>query len=241
MRQNPPLPRKSPKGEEERQRRARRQVMIAAFIAAALVLVAGATGWFVYQAQSPDEPRVFPPSADEKGIRIGTGRVIVDVYLDAICPACKRFEQQAGKTLDELVHDNKITIVYHPLGYLDGLSTTGYSSRAAEASVCASEVDRFVEYLGVLFDNQPKEGGPGLTDDRLVELAGAAGIDTTPFRQCLDSDKYVPWVAAATQAAEQRGIEGTPTVLVDNGEVTPSPSAIRKAVDSAAKTDPSAT
>jgi hypothetical protein len=62
------------------------------------------------------------------------------------------------------------------MNFLDAVSTTGYSTRA----VAASDAGMFHEYTRTLFEHQPPEGGPGLTDGQLVELGQEIGISDAP-------------------------------------------------------------
>jgi hypothetical protein len=69
-----------------------------------------------------------------------------------------------------LLADDLITYIRHPMNFLDAVSTTAYATRAAAASGAASDAGVFHEYARVLFEHQPPEGGPGLSDGQLVEL-----------------------------------------------------------------------
>ena len=86
---------------------------------------------------SMDYPAGATPTGD--GIVVGTGPVTVDMYIDFLCPFCRRFELAAGPTLGGMVGDGLISAVYHPMSFLDAASTTRYSSRAGSASGCASD------------------------------------------------------------------------------------------------------
>jgi protein-disulfide isomerase len=152
-------------------------------------------------------------TADGDGIVVGSGPVIVEAYIDFLCPFCRQFEQQHGPALSEMVDDDLIQLVYHPLGFLDGLSTTRYSSRAAAASGCASDGGRFVEYAHALFAEQPPEGGPGLSDDQLGRLGIALGFGED-FPRCIRAGVYLEWVEYVTARAIARGVSGTPSVMV---------------------------
>jgi protein-disulfide isomerase len=138
------------------------------------------------------------------------------------------FEEQNGEALDELVDNDLITLVYHPLGYLDRLSTTRYSTRAAAASGCASDGGRFREYLYALYDNQPPEGSDGLSDEELVQLGLQVGLDES-FAKCVMSGAYINWVEYITARAIARGVSGTPSVYVDGVSVPASARAIMAA------------
>jgi protein-disulfide isomerase len=150
---------------------------------------------------------------DGDGIRVGAGPA-VDLYIDFLCPFCRSFEEESGTELEALVAAGLGSLVYHPLGFLDRLSTTRYSSRAAAASGCASDRRRFMEYKNALFANQPEEGGPGLSDDQLTQLGLALGLDPG-FARCIGEHRYLDWAAYVTTRAVERGVTGTPSVFVD--------------------------
>jgi protein-disulfide isomerase len=212
----------------------RQRAFVVGAVALALLLVAGVGGWYAYQQQRPEPSAAAPPAgADAGGVKVGTGPVTVDVYLDFMCPHCKDFEDDAAATLDTLVSSNSATVVYHPLAFLDRYSTTKYSTRSAAAAGCAADAGKFVEYAKVLYANQPPENSAGLDDAKLIELAGTAGIDTGTFGRCVRDGTHTSWVGGVTEAATKRGVTGTPTVLVNGKDVDPTPDAIDAAVQAA--------
>jgi protein-disulfide isomerase len=160
-------------------------------------------------------PTKFPAgtNADGDGIVVGDGPVRVDAFIDFLCPFCRQFEMGAGQTLRRLLAAEAINLVYHPVAFLDRLSTTYYSSRASAASGCASDGGRFAEYKDALFANQPPEGGPGLSDEQLIALGRAMGLGEA-FAQCVGAGTHLPWAAFVTSRAIERGVQGTPTTFV---------------------------
>ena len=161
-------------------------------------------------------PELVPAGTaqDADGIVIGSGPATVDLYIDFLCPFCRQFEEASGAALQTIAAAGMGSLVYHPLGFLDRLSTTRYSSRAAAASGCASEEGKFVEYKDALFLNQPEEGGPGLSDEQLAQLGLALGLDPG-FARCIGEGRYLEWAAYVTARALERGVSGTPSVFVD--------------------------
>jgi protein-disulfide isomerase len=187
-------------------------------------------------ATDAQRPAVLPAGVSPEGdaIVLGAGPITVDAYIDFQCPFCRMFEERSGQTLDRLVADGLVNLAYHPLRFLDRLSTTRYSSRAASASGCASDYDRFAPYKDSLFANQPPEGGPGLSDAELIELGRRVGIADAGFARCVAEHVYAPWVAYVTDRAIARGITGTPSVLVAGRSVPANPELIVLAVVEAA-------
>jgi len=221
--------------EQLARERVRRRRLILSAVAAAVLLAAGLVGWAVYVNQRPSgyqTPATATKQAD--GLTIGTGPATVEVYLDFQCPACRQFEDSAGATLDKLVADKKITLVYHPLAFLDRASTTRYSTRSAASAGCAADAGKLAPYVKVLYQRQKPEGGPGLSDDELVAAATSAGITDAGFATCLHDGKYAGWVTHVTDAAVQRGINATPTVFVNGKQVDATAAAVQAAVDAAA-------
>ncbi|MEA2211137.1 MAG: hypothetical protein QOF83_1085 [Solirubrobacteraceae bacterium] len=86
-----------------------------------------------------------------------------------------------------------------PLGFLDGLSTMRYSSRAAAASRCVGRRPA-PPYLHELYDNQPLESGPELSDDELVLL----GLETATSLTTTQSGRSVAVVATLLSRQPRR-------------------------------------
>lgn len=200
---------------KERQRRA---VPYAAAVLVAAVIIGVAL--YTTRDKAPDQFAV-PPGATATGVVVGKpeAKVTVDLYVDYLCPACRQFETQAADTLDKLVADGTAKIAYHPIAILDRASTTKYSTRASAASGCASEAGVYDTFTKALFANQPPEGGPGLTNAKLVELGKAAGATDPAFAKCVDDQTYASWSTALTETASKKGVTGTPTVLVNGQEI----------------------
>lgn len=224
--------------EQLAQQQRRRRTWWTSLAVVAALLAAALLGWGLYTGQQETGPVRTPPGAVDDGtaFAIGNGPVPIDVYADFLCPACKQFEQASGATLDQLVTEGKARVVYHPIAILDRMSAEGdYSTRAAAASACAAVGGRFDEYHKALFAQQPAEGGPGLTDGRLIELGTSVGL-TGDFASCVRDGTYRSWAARATEVASGRGVTGTPTVLVAGKRVEqPAPAALTAAVTAATK------
>jgi protein-disulfide isomerase len=180
-------------------------------------------------------PHRIPAGAtrDGDGIVVGADGVTVDAYIDFLCPFCRMFEQQSGPALADMVEAGMIRLAYHPLGFLDRLTTTSYSSRAAAASGCAADQAMFREFKDALFANQPPEGGPGLSDEQLIELGARVGLGVE-FAQCVAGGAYLEWSGYVTARARDRGVSGTPSVYVAGLPVPANARTIAAAVASVA-------
>ncbi len=206
-------------------------------IGVVVLIVAGVIGWGLLRSDTPETfaapAGVTNDGGDKAGIVAGgDGPTTVEVYLDFLCPGCGAFESAATPTINQLIADNKIRLVWHPLGFLNSrTSPAGYSTRAANAAACASDAGKLKEYGEVLFANQPAEGGPGLSDDQLIDLGGPVGLNAPSFAQCVRDVKYRDWISNVNDQAARRGVLQTPTVYVDGRELEqPTPENLAAAV-----------
>lgn len=216
----------------EREKRRKRTAWIA-IIALGALAIGGVVGWTIYvsnRATAVNTPA--HTNAAGNGIVTGSGLVVVEDYIDFICPYCKKYHDEAATTVTSLARDSKITLVQHPVAYLDRFSTNNYSTRASAASGCAADDGKFQEYTNVLFANQPTEGSAGPTDDQLIKLGIDNGLSEN-FAQCVRDKKYLSWAKRVSDDAAKAGVTGTPTVFVNGKKVQASAATIVAAVNEA--------
>lgn len=186
-------------------------------------------------------------ASDNGGIPVGQegvvgqdldeSRVRLDVYFDFLCPYCNLFEQTQGQTLEELRSEGKVDVYYHPLNFLDRLSQgTQYSTRSASAAalVAQEDPDAFLDFMELMFQNQPAENTSGLSDEQIVEIAKQAGVAEDVAERIPDHE-YATWVRQATEKASQDGVGFTPQLAI-NGELQDpqaDPDAVNWTVDGA--------
>ncbi|TFD89096.1 thioredoxin domain-containing protein [Cryobacterium serini] len=160
-------------------------------------------------------------------LEFGTGAVIVDEYIDPMCPFCAQFEETNGELLAAGVSSGVITLRVHSLTFLDRVSQgTNYSSRASAALTCQATLnpDQTLDFLSALFASQPLEATSGLSNRELADLApGAVSIAA-----CAEAGDYQGWSQHNTEMAlkgpidgsQIASVKGTPTVLVDGEPYT---------------------
>ncbi len=85
----------------------------------------------------------------------------------------------------------------------------GQAMKASEAALCAGDQGKFWEMHDRLFANQN-----ALVPEALLKHAEALGLDTTQFKECLDSGKQSTQIKAAMAEGQKAGITGTPGFLL---------------------------
>ncbi|WP_102161265.1 DsbA family protein [Zhihengliuella halotolerans] len=137
------------------------------------------------------------------------------VYVDVNCVHCSSFEQQYSDQLKELVASGDVVLEYRNIAFLDGNSSTNFSSRGANALACvASEApEAYMDYAAAVFGHF-SEGE--MTNAELSDMAadnGAEGLEG-----CIDSVEYRPFAAFATAAATADAVPGTPSTWLNGVE-----------------------
>lgn len=128
-------------------------------------------------------------------------------FSDFQCPYCGKFDEDTLPELKEKYIDTgKIKFIYrdYPLEFHQ------YAQKAAEASECAHEQDKYWEYHDILFKNQND-----LTVDDLKKYAADLKLDTNKFNECLDSSKYKEEVEKDFNDGQSYGVSGTPAFFVN--------------------------
>jgi len=168
--------------------------------------------------------------------------VHVAIYFDFQCPYCRKFEEANGAALSALIQQGGVTLVYHPLAFLDRFSAnTLYSTRSANAAAVVAHTagDKFLPFIAALYAHQPAENTPGRTDSQISDAAREAGVPDSVAATFTDTiggtytdskgnqhdgtwRQYAPWVFQQTAKAESDfGANfGTPTVLINGQRFT---------------------
>jgi protein-disulfide isomerase len=208
------------RAQAKRSQRRRRAAAIVAVVVSFLVVVVG-VGIVVQNLRSSSAQAAgsTPQHLTDGAILVGKpdAKVTLTLYEDFQCPICQEFEAQSGKQIAAWVADGTVKVYYRPISILDRESSTGYSTRAliAAGAVVNSHPAAFARFHELLYANQPLEGGAGLTDAKLAQLAGQAGASESAVRKALKDKQFAGWAKTVTSESSQAGVNGTPTVEVN--------------------------
>ena len=126
-------------------------------------------------------------------------------FSDFECPFCEKIFPTINKILDD--YEGKVRLVYKQFP----LSFHPNAQKAAEASECASEQEKFWEYHDKLFENQAN----GYSVEKFKQWAKDLALNTQKFNDCLDSGKYAQKVQTDFQEGQQKGVSGTPATFIN--------------------------
>ena len=160
----------------------------------------------------------------------------IKMYEDFQCPICAQFEAATGPQVRAAIADGKVKVDYHMVAFLDRSSSTNYSSRALNAAMAVLSTagpDAFLKFHEIAYANQPAEGTAGVPDSTLIQWAVQAGADESAVTPLINDDVYHQWVVNATDQMSKDGVNGTPTVYINDklqGGSPPSPQVAANAV-----------
>ena len=103
------------------------------------------------------------------------------------------------------------------------------SSKAAEATYCAGEQNKFWEYKKLVYQNASYAGA--FADESLRTYARNVSLNIDEFESCLQSDRQAKVITDGRQYAQMLGVNATPTFAV-NGKLVYQ-NELREAVDAA--------
>jgi protein-disulfide isomerase len=140
--------------------------------------------------------------------------VVVEEYADFQCPACGQFARTTLREIEEkYVKNGKVRVIFNHYAFIGEEST-----RAAEASECANDQGKFWEYADTLFNNQAGENQGAFSDAKLEGFAQQLGLNMDQYGQCMTQRPHLSKIQSSTQSGSQRGVNSTPTLLV-NGQL----------------------
>jgi len=127
-------------------------------------------------------------------------------FTDYECPFCKQhFGATYRQVKDQYVEQGiaRYYVVDFPL------ENHAFAFRAAVATQCAREQDKFWEYHDQLFGTRRS-----LRNDSFDEIAESIGIEVARFSECMKLPEHQAHIEILRTKASDIGVTGTPTFLI---------------------------
>ena len=154
---------------------------------------------------------------DGEAVGSADAPVVMEVYSDFQCPACRTFvvNQLAG-LVNEFVKPGILRIEARDIVILERAGSEE-SLRLAVGAACAGEQDRYWQFHDIAFANQGRENQGDHDAAFIAQVADLAGVDRTAWDACIARDDVAAAIRSQTATSRSAGIGSTPTLLV-NGE-----------------------
>lgn len=201
--------------EAERKRR-RENLRRGAIVGVLLAVVVAAA--VVISKRSGDEVIASDTGSSDYSLVVGVSGAPheIVIYEDFLCPVCGVVEDVAGEQLSAAAAAGDVVIDYRPISILGRFGPYSADALNAFFVVQAESGDEVAKkFHDLVFAEQPSEEGPFPDTEWLVEKAVEAGADDAAVRPGIEGGSRMDDVEAANQEADDAGVQGTPTILLD--------------------------
>ena len=193
-------------------------------VSAAAILIGIAVIAFARPPEAPAGAELItPPTSYPAGLVDGeilgaaTAPVVLELYSDFQCPACRMFAmQQMPLLVREFVQPGMLRIEARDIDIL-GTGTPNELLELAAGAACAAPQGRYWQFHDYVFWNQGRENSGDHDAAFIASVADAAGLDRAAWDACLAKPDARASIIARTNAAVGAGINQTPTLVI-NGQ-----------------------
>ena len=159
-----------------------------------------------YSVESYLEPIRVAIAADGHPARgPASAPVTIVEFSDFECPYCGSLHEMLQEV--EKNYMDKVRIIYRQF---PDTSINVNAEKAAEASLCANDQNRFWQFHDAMFADQIQ-----LSVDALKQKATILSLDMAAFSVCLDSNKYAPAVRQDITDGWRAGVRMAPSLFIN--------------------------
>jgi len=186
-------------------------------------------------------PALAAPKQEADDMAMGNPKAPVEMieYASAACPHCAHFNEAVFAGLkSKWIDTGKVHYVLKEM-----LTEPATVAAAAFITARCAGPDKYFKVVDEVFRSQPRWTA-GQIKPILQQIAAENGVDQARFEACLADGAAVQAVAARAQrAADQDGVNATPTVFLNGKRLDPTPMTAAEmdaAIEAALKAGPAA-
>jgi len=187
--------------------------LIAGVIITAVLIFAGLT-WAILSAPSGTGPvsgnATFNDTEKTPFVGPADAAVVVHIYGDFQCPACKAAEGGVRAAMQQF--QDRVKFVWKDFPLL----TIHRNARAgANAARCAQDQGKFWPMHDLLYAQQESWAEQSDPSSSFSAYANQIGLDVNAFNSCYSSNKFDNLVMADEAEGTSNGVNATPTFYVN--------------------------
>lgn len=153
-----------------------------------------------------------PEGPPNKGLGSRNAPIVMEVFSDYSCPACRSFYVSAIRPMiDEYVSTGKVYLIHRDFP-LKGVIGHEHSREAALYVNAAAEIGKFQEVDAVLYDKQATWTRDGSVDATVASVLSPA--DMKQVRKLVEGGKLQPYIDSDQALGTQKGVRQTPSIYV---------------------------
>ena len=155
--------------------------------------------------------------------------VTMELFLDLLSPVSPPTLDVVNQVLQRYPSTVRVQFRNFPLAFHPD------AALAHEAAMTAARENRFWEFATFILGRQSSVREPDL-----IAYAGSLGLDQARFAEALGQHRYAPRVEADLQAGLNRGLRGSPIILVNGRQIdgVPSLAALVECVETSLQAEP---
>ncbi|MEA2436913.1 MAG: hypothetical protein QOF65_1469 [Thermoleophilaceae bacterium] len=190
-------------------------VAAAVIVVVAIVVSSGGSsnkGSSSGKAAGADQASQLLNSIPQQGTTLGNPKAPVTLleFADLQCPFCRDYTINTfPSVVAKYVKTGKVKMVFQNYAFIGPDSLT--AARAAEA---AGKQNKLWNFIDIFYNNQGTENTDYVTDKFLTKIADGAGVDANKMLTDRQDPKVDQAIALAQQAAQQAGVNSTPTFIL---------------------------
>ncbi|MBA2339127.1 MAG: thioredoxin domain-containing protein [Pyrinomonadaceae bacterium] len=140
--------------------------------------------------------------------------IILEEFGDFQCPPCRLLHPVLKQI--EADYDGRVRVIFRQFPLSDMHANALQAARAAEA---AAMQDRFWEMHNQLYEKQDEWKAAPNARAMFIDYARSLGMDRDKFTRDMDGEAVYNRIIADGQRAHALGVNGTPTVFLNNREL----------------------
>lgn len=190
---------------------------------AILLIVIAIIGGVIFVNKSKHSTSVAPSNAELTNLTMGKGTTGVTLieYGDFQCPVCGSYYPIVKQVVEK--YGDKITFQFRnfPLPELHQNAVL-----AARAALAADKQGKFWEFHDLLYENQTAWSDSKNASSIFEGYAQQLGLNVDQFKTDTASSEVNARVQADRAEAQRLGFTGTPTFVLDDQKLDPSPTTV---------------
>jgi len=211
-----------------------------------IILIAGGAGIWTSMTKKPVSIEAAPgaPLPEAEGYLRGNPDAPITIieFADFECPGCGQFATLQGPDIKARIIDAGLANFRFYDFPLTSIHPNTISAHMAAA--CANDQGKFWEMHDLIFAGQYDWNGQATSNPRkfMDSYAQQLGLDMKAFGECFDTQKHLPRIQANAKMGTERGVQGTPTVMIGSRIYYPAPNfdQLKKIIDSIAASNAAA-
>ncbi len=149
---------------------------------------------------------------NSKALGVPTAPILIEVFSDYQCPACKvLYDQTLRPLVNDYVRSGKVYLIHREFP----LAMHAYARQAASYACAAARIGKYEQVAGALFAKQAAWSLDGKVDEAASSVL--TGAEAAKVRALLKDPAVAAEIRGDTELGNKANVRQTPTMIVTHG------------------------